>query len=173
MPIEMTCPECLAKLTVGDDKAGLRVRCRECGAVVAIPNAAGYTTVFEQTMNCADRKIWELFQENYQTAGSWDDGYALAAPAGTYMPNKYGLSEMLGNVWEYCQDTWQPKYDAPASPDAVAVDPVRRNTPPDCAIRGASYYFNQLDQRACRREVGGIEDAQSDLGFRVLREITL
>jgi predicted Zn finger-like uncharacterized protein len=40
MPIEVTCPECAATLTVGNDKAGLRVRCRDCGTVVAVPNVS-------------------------------------------------------------------------------------------------------------------------------------
>src|SRR4051812_20882511 len=37
MPIQVTCSECSTTQSVGNEKAGLRLRCRNCGAVVAIP----------------------------------------------------------------------------------------------------------------------------------------
>jgi formylglycine-generating enzyme required for sulfatase activity len=34
----------------------------------------------------------------------YDDGYATTSPAGTFPANAYGLCDMGGNVWQWCED---------------------------------------------------------------------
>jgi len=40
------------------------------------------------------------------TCESWSDGQVLHAPAGTLLPNAFGLHEMIGNVFEWCLDRY-------------------------------------------------------------------
>ena len=39
-----------------------------------------------------------------------DDGYVTHMPVGRLAPNGYGLHDVIGNVWEFCLDTYKVKY---------------------------------------------------------------
>jgi len=40
---------------------------------------------------------------------AYNDGFAWTSPVGSFKPDKYGLYDMGGNVWQWCMDSWNEK----------------------------------------------------------------
>ncbi len=115
----------------------------------------------------------------------WDrepeDGNVFTAPVGSYEPNAFGLHDMHGNVWEWCQDLWldtfYKRYDwsQRGEPRSIAVDPVNESEPQTDtnrfrSIRGGSWYNGPVICRSANRVGWDEPDAAAYIGFRVVRE---
>lgn len=51
--------------------------------------------------NDADFQPCNIWQGQFPTSNSCEDGYAATAPVRSFEPNGYGLYNMCGNVWEW------------------------------------------------------------------------
>jgi formylglycine-generating enzyme required for sulfatase activity len=86
-------------------------------------------------------------------------------PVGEKKPNAFGLLDMHGNVWAWCEDTWHSSYhNAPNDGSAwQAGDTALR------VVRGGSWYRPANGLRSAFRFRISPDDRYSDVGFRVAR----
>jgi formylglycine-generating enzyme len=84
-------------------------------------------------------------------------------PVGTFPPNAWGLHDMHGNVWEWCQD-WYGDY----SP-GEAVDPEGPQQEQHRVLRGGSFVYVAREVRSATRSGDQPTICYSYVGFRVAR----
>jgi formylglycine-generating enzyme required for sulfatase activity len=86
-------------------------------------------------------------------------------PVGQKRPNAWGLYDMHGNLWEWCQDMYSEAYDT-----TDAVDPRGPKTGEAHVVRGGSWsYFPEYCRSAARLR-GSYNDLMDSgiVGFRVV-----
>ena len=85
------------------------------------------------------------------------------SPVGIHPPNAFGLYDMHGNVFEWCEDTWHSNYeDAPT--DSVAwVD----NSSDDKVYRGGAWNANAHFVRSAYRYHRAKTFSYYNIGFRL------
>ena len=79
--------------------------------------------------------------------------------------NAWGLSDMHGNVWEWCQDQWHDNYEG-APTDGSAW--LRKNEDARRVIRGGSWLVSPWLCRSATRSGCYPHGASSSFGFRLV-----
>ena len=95
------------------------------------------------------------------------DGYVYTAPVGSFIPNKFGLYDMLGNVWEWCGDRYEKWFYRRA--EARSANPVCADRGPCLRVlRGASWSSDPGYARAAFRYKARQDNRLDDVGFRLV-----
>ena len=105
-------------------------------------------------------------------SGSYGDGpdgaYRETTTAVNIFPNAnaFGLVDMHGNVWEWCQDSWHKTYEgAPTDGSAWQETPLQNNRR---VIRGGSWTDSPRFCRSAYRRLNFPDDLNDNIGFRVV-----
>lgn len=109
-----------------------------------------------------------IWQGNFPDRNTTEDGYIGTAPVHVFLPNGHGLHNMAGNVWEWCEDYFSPRYHLVTSSE----NPVNSEPSPHRSLRGGSFlchdsYCNRY--RVAARSSNTPESSTSNIGVRVVR----
>ena len=89
-------------------------------------------------------------------------------PVGQFPPNAFGLYDMHGNVFEWCQDVYHENYnEAPTDGSAWEIEGDSDSN--KRVARGGSWYFNARMCRSAYRYISfSVELAYFNFGFRLV-----
>lgn len=116
------------------------------------------------------------WQGSFPNVNSREDGWERTSPVRAFPPNRFGLYDMAGNVWQWCSDWYRPDYYAgsvrrnPQGPKD-SFDPMEPGTPKRVQ-RGGSFLCT--DQYCSRympggRGKGAADTGASHVGFRCVK----
>lgn len=102
------------------------------------------------------------WQGNFPFDNSKADGYPFTSPVGAFGENESGLTDMGGNVWQWCSDT----VEAPAHERIIDPSPRR-------VLKGGSYLCDPMvchGYRVRGESNSTPESSMGHIGFRCVRD---
>ncbi|MFT4022341.1 MAG: SUMF1/EgtB/PvdO family nonheme iron enzyme [Flavihumibacter sp.] len=129
-----------------------------------------------------DDKVYaNTWQGHFPDKNTKKDGFDRTAPVKSFAANGYGLYDMAGNVWEWCND-WYDKLlyqtyeedavsDNPPGP-AASRDPAMPYTPLRVQKGGSFLCHDSYCQRyrPSARQASSPESGMSHVGFRCVKD---
>ena len=130
-------------------------------------------------------------KDSYEKANLWQgmfpfenenrDGNEFSSKVGSYSPNGYGLYDMAGNVWEWCQDAYDLHAYKERSKMKNTIDPVSEVTfdlddfgQEKRVMRGGSFLCDETicsGYRITRRMRSTPDTGYIHTGFRCVKDI--
>jgi formylglycine-generating enzyme required for sulfatase activity len=105
---------------------------------------------------------------NYDANYTYDNGpkgvyRQQTCDVGSFAPNAFGLYDMHGNVWEWCQDAWHSDYNG-----APTDGSVWNGDSSTYILRGGSWLNIPYGYRSAFRNYGAPVNRYDYIGFRVV-----
>ncbi len=96
-----------------------------------------------------------------------DDRFAYTSPVGTFLPNAFGLYDMLGNIWQWVEDCYHENYDdAPVDGSAWLSERCTQR-----GVRGGSWLTVPRQRRIAARGSFAVAARLYHTGFRLARAL--
>jgi formylglycine-generating enzyme required for sulfatase activity len=108
-------------------------------------------------------QIWKTDQDNY-----WkriNDNKCKTHPVGEKLANPWGLHDMHGNVWEWCEDVWHENYNGAPNDGTAWLKDGEQSL---CPLRGGSWGIDVISCRSAYRARNVADECYYDVGFRVV-----
>jgi formylglycine-generating enzyme len=121
-------------------------------------------------LNPGGKYMANYWQDTFPKKDLAKDGFAGAAPAGSFPANGYGLYDMSGNVWEWVADRFSATYFQAS----LFENPAGPPEGDEFVIRGGSFLCAEnwcAGYRAAARNKNKAEDANFHMGFRCAGDI--
>ena len=128
----------------------------------------GFTYPWGDDLEPNGKHLMNVWQGSFPDQNLIDDGWYGTAPVGTYPGNGFGIGEMTGNVWEWCQDWFTTQHNN------QRINPMGPENGETKVIKGGSSlchasYCNRY--RIAARSSTTPVSAMGHLGFRTVRDL--
>ncbi|GLU56852.1 hypothetical protein Dfri01_63130 [Dyadobacter frigoris] len=137
-----------------------------------------HTYYWGDQLKPANKWVANIYQGSFPDNNLKEDGYAGAAPVKTFPANSYGLFDMDGNVWEWCEDLYRPDYyqKSPAKNPQGPKDSYDPDEPGAVkrVQRGGSFLCSDeycIRYKAGSRGKGEVTSGSNNLGFRCVMAV--
>ncbi|NET30301.1 formylglycine-generating enzyme family protein, partial [Okeania sp. SIO1I7] len=136
-----------------------------------ICHVAGLCTILNTIVVC---KYTSAHCYNYRGSSTYADEpkgiyRQETTDVGIFPPNSFGLYDMHGNVWEWCQDVWHSNYIG------APIDGSAWETGGDSKLRllrGGSWSGDSWDCRCAGRNYVNAGSLYSGWGFRIVLPVS-
>lgn len=118
--------------------------------------------------NLADRSLLDANIEINFPLEAWNDGWASSSPCGHFLPNSFGLHDMIGNVSEFCLDFYGEYFSAYEEGTGLRRSLVQRMR----CVRGGSHQDVAKDSRTSSRNGVFSSTPNHTMGLRPARHLS-